>query len=98
MKDLLKQADELIVKINRLLDKTDKLSADLLAKEETIRELQHQLKEKSERIRTLEEERSSQKFTESLQLPTGDTRETKKKINDYLREIDKCIAKLSAEG
>ncbi|MBX7108944.1 MAG: hypothetical protein K1X61_09885 [Chitinophagales bacterium] len=98
MNNLLKQGEELIVKINRLLDKTDKLAADNLVKDEQIRELRQQLKEKSEYIRRLEEERSSQKVLESIQLPGGDAKEAKKKINDYLREIDKCIARLSAEG
>lgn len=98
MNNLLKQGEELIVKINRLLDKTDKLAADILVKEEQIRELRLQLKQKSEYIGQLEEERSSKRVTETMQLPGGDTKEAKKKINDYLREIDKCIARLSAEG
>ena len=98
MNDLLKQADELIAKINRLLDKNDKLGADLLVKDEQIRELQQQVKEKSERIRHLEQERSSQKVMDTIRFQDGDTKEVKKKINDYLKEIDKCIAKLSAGG
>ncbi|MEO6166532.1 MAG: hypothetical protein ABIO46_14760 [Chitinophagales bacterium] len=98
MYELLKQTDDLITKINRLLDKSDRMAADMLVKDEQIRELQHQLKEKSDRIRNLEEERSSQKVMETIHLPGTDTKEVKKKINDYLREIDKCIAKLSAEG
>lgn len=98
MNELLKQTDDLIAKINRLLDKNDRMAADMLVKDEQIRELQHQLKEKSERIRNLEEERSSQKVMETVHFHGADTREVKKRINDYLREIDKCIAKLSAEG
>lgn len=98
MKDLIKQTDELLAKINRLLDKNDRLAADLLVKEEQIRELQHQLKEKTERIKLVEEENSSNKVLESIQQSGADTREARKKINEYIREIDRCIAKLSAEG
>ncbi len=98
MKDLIKQTDELLAKINRLLDKNDRLAADLLVKEEQIRELQHQLKEKTERIKLIEEENSSNKVLESIQQSGADTREARKKINEYIREIDRCIAKLSAEG
>lgn len=98
MKDLIKQTDELIAKINRLLDKNDRMAADLLVKEEQIRELQHQLKEKTERIKVAEQEKSSNKVLESIQQSGSDTREARRKINDYIREIDKCIARLSAEG
>lgn len=98
MKELVKQADELIAKINRMLDKHDKLVADLLVKDEEIRRLQQQLKEKTERIRTVEEEKSSLNLLESIQYSGGDTKEARKKLNEYIRELDRCIAKLSAEG
>ena len=98
MGDLVRQADELIQKINRLLDRNDKLVADMLEKEEKIRELTQQMKAKTERIRQLEEEAVSARVSENIQLPGMDTKEIKKKINDYLRELDRCIAKLSAEG
>lgn len=98
MNELIKQADDLIAKINRLLDKTDLLSADLLAKDEQIRQLQRQVKDQAERLRIMEEERVSKRTAETIQVQLADTREVKKKINDYIRELDKCIAKLSAEG
>lgn len=98
MGDLVRQADELIQKINRLLDRNDKLMADMLEKDERIRELNQQLKVKSERIRQLEEETVSARVSENIHLPGMDTKEVRKKINDYLRELDRCIAKLSAEG
>jgi|KBSSwiStaDraftv2_1062776.scaffolds.fasta_scaffold3172536_1 DNA anti-recombination protein RmuC len=98
MGDLVRQADELIQKINRLLDRNDKLIADMLEKDEKIRELNQQLKVKSERIRQLEEETVSARVSENIHLPGMDTKEIRKKINDYLRELDRCIAKLSAEG
>jgi hypothetical protein len=98
MADLVKQADELIQKINRLLDRNDKLLADMLEKDEKIRELIQQMKVKNERIRQLEEEAVSVRVSENIQLPGMDTKEIRKKINDYLRELDRCIAKLSAEG
>lgn len=98
MNELLKQADELIQKVNRLLDKNDKLAADLLERDERIRELHAQVKEKSERIHQLEEDRTLGKVADTVQLPGQESKEVKKKINEYLREIDRCIAKLSAEG
>jgi uncharacterized protein YoxC len=98
MNELLRQADDLITKINRLLDKNNRLTADLLEKDEKIRVLNQQLKEKSERIRQLEDETSSRKLADNIRLPGMDVKEARKKINDYLREIDRCIEKLSAEG
>lgn len=98
MNELLKQTDELIAKINRLLDKSDKQAATLLMREGQIRELQQTVKEKSERIRQLEEDRSSQKVMDKVHFQDDDAKEVKKRINEYLREIDKCIARLSAGG
>jgi hypothetical protein len=48
-------------------------------------------------LRELEQEATSFKLAENIRLPGSDTKEMKKKINEYLREIDRCIAKLSAE-
>jgi predicted ATP-dependent endonuclease of OLD family len=98
MKELLKHADELIQKVHRLLDRNDKLVADLLEKEEKIRDLNLQLKEKSERVKQLEEGVVALKLSETVQPADGNSKEVKKKINEYLRELDRCIAKLSAEG
>jgi hypothetical protein len=86
MNELVKQADELIQKIHRLLDRNDKLSADLLEKEEKVRELSQHVKLQTERNKQLEEEMASLKLAENLHLPATDMKETKKKINEYLRE------------
>ncbi|MBA2422721.1 MAG: hypothetical protein H0V61_05805 [Chitinophagales bacterium] len=98
MNELIKQADELIGKINRLLDRNDKLSADLLERDERIRALQEEIRGKSDRLRLLQEEMNSVKLAGSIHVGEMDVKEFKRKLNEYLREIDRCILKLSAEG
>jgi uncharacterized coiled-coil DUF342 family protein len=98
MKELIKQADELIGKVNRLLDRNDKLSADLLERDDKIRKLEEEIREKSDRLRLIEEEMNSLKMASTINVQQTDVREVKRKLNEYLREIDRCILKLSAEG
>jgi len=98
MKELIKKIDDLIAKIHRLLDKQDRLAAEVLVKEEKLREVNTQLKEKNDRIRQLEEEITLLKAADRIQLPDGDLKEVKRKLNEYIREIDRCIEKFSAEG
>lgn len=97
MKELLKKADDLIAKLNRLLSKQDKMEAELLSKDEKLKEHQLQLKEKNERIRQLELEVASLRSTKGVALSNDQSKESKQKINELIREVDKCIAKLAAE-
>jgi len=96
MKELIKKTDDLIVKIHRLMDKQDRLVAELLVKDEKLRELNTQLKERTDRVRQLEEQIALQKTTGRI-IGT-DSKEARRILNEYIREIDRCIEKLSAEG
>jgi len=46
-------------------------------------------------LRELEEQNKIVKIAEAVALSKGDKRAVKLKINEFIREIDKCIATLS---
>ncbi|MFQ3577106.1 MAG: hypothetical protein SNJ77_11790 [Cytophagales bacterium] len=53
------------------------------------------IKEKDERIKNLETQEKIVKIADNLAEDTQKTTDLKLKINEYIREIDRCIAFLS---
>ena len=68
-------------RVNVLLAENEKLNGDLRA-----------AKDKSSK---LEEKYNTLKISKTLELADGDVNATKHKINELVREIDKCIALLN---
>ena len=95
---LLRKADDLLVKARRLNAVQKKLSQDLQAKDDKILLLQNELSEKENLITQLEQEVASLRLGSLINISDGEKKEVKQKINEYLKEIDKVIAKLSTEG
>ena len=96
-KDLLKKTDDLISKIQRLTEKQDKFIADLKSKDEKILALRNQQTSNQERIDSLEQEVASLKLGGFVNLSDENKKEVRRKLNEYLRELDGVIAKLSSE-
>jgi len=96
-KDLLKKTDELISKIRRLSEKQDKLITELKSKDEKIEVLRNQQTSNQERIDSLEQEVASLKLGAFVNLSDENKKEVRRKLNEYLRELDGVIAKLSGE-
>jgi len=96
-KDLLKKADDLISKIQRLTEKQEKLLAELKSKDEKIETLRNQQTSNQERIDSLEQEIASLKLGAFVNLSDENKKEVRRKLNEYLRELDGVIAKLSNE-
>lgn len=63
--------------------------------EEKVARLEQRLALKDERIKELEEQNKLMKVAGTLQGDGGGNLETKGKINELVREIDKCIALLN---
>ena len=89
-------------KIELLESKIDLLVSHYRGLKSEIRLLQdekdrllYQLEESTKSFNDLEKSYENLKLTKSLISPNGDTTETKKKINQIVREIDKCIALLN---
>ena len=78
---------QLLRQHHRLQKENEKLREELL--EARSRELQHQ-----QRVDQLEQQVSILKVT-SGDMSEKDKREFEKKINQYIREVDKCISFLS---
>lgn len=54
-----------------------------------------EIKQKSKEINDLKDKIKLMSISKSVDVSKGDIKETKLKINEYIREIDKCIAQLN---
>lgn len=85
--------------INSLQSKVEKLIIQHKKSKEDMRQLRdendflrNQLTDKKEKLKELEERNKVLKLAKSLGGDEGKTTELKLKINEMVREIDKCIA------
>lgn len=79
--------------LGQLLEEKSRMTGELKAKDDAINALKHQLAENHQRINELEEANHTLKIAKSL-TGADDKSEAKQKINELVREIDKCIALL----
>ena len=54
-----------------------------------------EIEQKSKEINDLKDKIKLMSISKSVDVSKGDIRQTKLKINEYIREIDKCIAQLN---
>lgn len=83
-------------KVDQLHERLMRLSEEKKALEKTIGELSNQLDQKQSEITSLTEENGKLKLAGSLAGEGENKTEMKLKINELVREIDKCIALLNA--
>jgi len=88
--------------IQRLYSKMESLIAKYEAVNEQyqlslnqIEELSKQIELHEQAIKQLEEKNKILKLSTSIQSEQGDNKAARKKINELVREIDKCIALLN---
>ena len=88
--------------LERIASKLDQLNKRLRMSEAETELLKRDLKQARETIalkkntlRELEEQNKIVKIAEAVALSKEDKRAVKLKINEFIREIDKCIATLS---
>lgn len=88
--------------LQNMIDKLDKLQKRLHLAEAEVELLKREQRQGRETIelqkntiRQLEEQNKIVKIAEAVALSKGDKRAVKLKINEFIREIDKCIATLS---
>jgi len=87
--------DSLEIKIKKLISLHDNMKQEReLAADETEK-IKKELIEKREVIKKLEEKIKLINMSKVVSSSKEDSKETKQKINDYVREIDKCIALLN---
>ncbi len=81
--------------LSLLISKQDQLVGDRTKLEEHIGKLQKQLSASNERINSLEEQNRQLRLAKAVSGGNESSGEAKGKINELVREIDKCLALLN---
>jgi regulator of replication initiation timing len=95
MDALAKQLLEIKAKVEKLAAANDALRSENIRLGNENKRLGETLDIQKNTIKDLEEYNKIIKIAGGLHLSKTDVREVKLKINDYIREIDRCIARLS---
>lgn len=93
------EVEELISRIKErtelIIQNHNKLKADNESLQATIQDLKDQIRQRDGEIGGLNEKMQVLKMASSLKGEGDDNREVKLKINELVREIDKCIVLLN---
>jgi len=82
-------------KLESLLANYQQLKEELKASNQKVDVLSKQLDEYNQTIQQLNEKNKVLKLSSSIHREQGDNKAAKQKINELVREIDKCIALLN---
>jgi chromosome segregation ATPase len=91
MEDVVKEIGSYV---NRLLQERAELKAQLSSKDEELQRLRDHISKQEAHITSIEESNKTLKIAKSL-TGAGENTDAKLKINELVREIDKCIALLN---
>ena len=83
------------IKLNNLLSSYKKVKSINSNLNEENANLLSEIEQKNIEINTLKDKIKIISISKSVDASKGDIRQTKLKINEYIREIDKCIAQLN---
>ena len=83
------------VKVGKLIAKYDKLNAEKLDLQRNNNTLNVRLQEKESQIVALQDKVKLMNISKSVDANKEEVKSTRLKINEYVREIDKCIALLN---
>ena len=83
------------VKVGKLVTKCSQLSVEKDNLQQNNDALNVQLQEKEKRIVTLQDKVKLMNISKSVDATKEEVKATRLKINEYVREIDKCIALLN---
>ena len=81
-------------RVSVLLAEHTALRAQLGAAQKRVRELEDQLAEQTDRLHDFQNQENITRIAGSIAADSSAATELKLRINDYLREIDRCIAYL----
>ena len=90
----LQQLQHIEVKLRKLLDRHAEVQQRLSSAQEEIKLLETQLEEKDEQIKNFQNQENIVKIVDTIAGNPANSTELKLKLNEYIREIDKCIAYL----
>ena len=83
------------IKLDNLLSSYKKVKSINSNLKEENANLLSEIEQKNIEINTLKDKIKIISISKSVDASKGDIRQTKLKINEYIREIDKCIAQLN---
>ena len=83
------------LKVGKLIAKYDQLNAEKLDLQRNNDTLNVQLQEKESQIVALQDKVKLMNISKSVDASKEEVKSTRLKINEYVREIDKCIALLN---
>ena len=83
------------VKVGKLIAKYDQLNTEKLDLQRNNDTLNVQLQEKESQIVALQDKVKLMNISKSVDASKEEVKSTRLKINEYVREIDKCIALLN---
>ena len=93
MKNLVENIERRVSKLIKLYQSVQKEKEDILSENN---KLKSDLSDKDESIKNLEEKIKLLRITKSVSTQDDErNKESRQKINEYVREIDKCIALLN---
>ena len=83
------------LKVCKLIEKGNQLKAEKKSLQQDNDTLDAQLQEKKKQIVALQDKVKLMNISKSVDVSKQEVKETRLKINEYVREIDKCIALLN---
>ncbi len=83
------------LKVGKLIEKANQLKAEKKRLQQDNDTLDAQLQEKKKQIVALQDKVKLMNISKSVDVSKQEVKETRLKINEYVREIDKCIALLN---
>lgn len=92
---LVDKLENLEAKVIKLLSQHDALKRQLVSTEKENLELRGVIEKQIEEIKNFQNQDKISKIVSSIADDTQNSSELKLKINEYIKEIDKCIAYLS---
>ena len=92
MKDIINNIE---VKLGKFIAKHQQLSNEKLVLTQENNDLSDELKKKEDEILTLQDKIKLMNISKSTEVSKEEVKASRLKINEYVREIDKCIALLN---
>jgi cell division protein FtsL len=86
--------NEVVEKLNILLNRYEKLKVENLSLQEEKTELKEKIDKQNITLKNLEEKVKTLQIAKG-EMDQGEKQSLKLKINEYIREIDRCIALLN---
>ena len=93
--EILSKLDQVESKLQKLIGEHTSLKKELKASIEENNTLQEEVQRQNEQIKNFQNQDKITKIVSSIAEDTQKNTELKLKINEYIKEIDKCIAHLS---